>query len=69
MTRQEWSWTAPDGTELRLMHLPVPGFNLQLVLVDDDGMRQLARTLNDRAAVALAVWLDAVTGAGGDVAT
>lgn len=63
MTRREWSWTAPDGTELRLMHLPDRN-NLQLVLVDDDGMRQIARTLHDRVAVALAVWLDAVTGGG-----
>ncbi|MGH3966405.1 MAG: hypothetical protein ACRDZO_27975 [Egibacteraceae bacterium] len=61
MIRREWSWTAPDGTELRLMRLP-DRQNLQLVLVDDDGMHQIARTLNDRAATALAAWLDEAIG-------
>lgn len=61
MTRREWTWSAPDGTELRLTRLP-DRQNLQLVLVDDDGVYQIARTLNDRAATALAGWLDAVLG-------
>lgn len=62
MTRQEWAWTAPDGSELRLMQLP-DRQNLQLVLVDDDGMHQLARTQSDRAATRLALWLDSMIGA------
>jgi len=61
--RREWTWPAPDGTELRLMRLP-DRQNLQLVLVDDDGMHQIARTLSDRAATELASWLDAVIGVG-----
>ena len=63
MTRKDWTWTAPDGSELRLMQLPERD-NLQLVLVDDDGMQQLARTRNDRAAERLAAWLDAMLGGG-----
>ena len=62
MIRKDWTWTAPDGSELRLMQLP-DRQNLQLVLLnDDDGMQQVARTHSDRAAAKLAAWLDAMLG-------
>lgn len=63
MTHKDWTWTAPDGSELRLMQLPERQ-NLQLVLVDDDGMQQVARTHGDRAATKLAAWLDSMLGQG-----
>jgi hypothetical protein len=56
---REWSYTSA-GTELRIMRLPDRN-NLYLVLVDDDGMHCVARTLGDREAVALTGFLDSIT--------
>jgi hypothetical protein len=57
----EWSWTAPDGSELRIMMLP-DRKSLYAVLVDEEGMRQVAKTMGDREATALVKWLDMVIG-------
>jgi hypothetical protein len=59
MSAREWSYTAA-GVELRVMRLPDRN-NLYLVLVDDDGMHCVARTLGDREATALAGFLDSIT--------
>jgi hypothetical protein len=56
---REWSYTVA-GVELRIMRLPDRN-NLYLVLVDDDGMHCVARTLGDREATALAGFLDSIT--------
>ena len=62
----EWSWLVPDVGELRIMRLP-DRKAVYVVLVDDDGMRCVARTLGDREATALTTWLDAaVRPAGGE---
>jgi hypothetical protein len=58
----DWTWTAPNGSELRVMQLP-DRRALYIVLVDAEGMRCVARTLGDREATLLVGWLDAVTGA------
>lgn len=55
----DWTWTSPDGSELRVMRLP-DRKAVYVVLVDEDGMRCVARTLGDREAVALTAWLDSV---------
>lgn len=57
----DWTWTAPDGSELRVMALP-DRKALYAVLIDAEGMRCVARTLGDREAAALVKWLDAATG-------
>lgn len=56
---KDWSWTDPTAGELRIMRLP-DRKAVYLVLVDEDGLQCVARTLGDREAVALASWLDAV---------
>lgn len=61
MIGSEWSFTSPDGGELRVMRLPERKA-LYLVLTDDDGMTCVARTLGDREATALVRWLDSITG-------
>jgi hypothetical protein len=55
-TRREWVW-GDDHREVRIMALPdrkAP----YLVVTDDLGMRQVARFLDDQAAVEFATWLD-----------
>lgn len=62
--RAEWLWEA-DGEEVRIMALP-DRKAVYLVMVDDDGMAQVARFLDDAAARRFAAWLDAhLPGAGG----
>jgi hypothetical protein len=54
--RREWVW-GDDALEVRIMALPdrkAP----YLVVTDDTGMRQVARFLDDQAAVEFARWLD-----------
>ena len=57
--KKTWSWTAPNGSELRILQLP-DRQKAYIVLVDEFGMTSVARTMGDREAEALAKWLDSV---------
>lgn len=59
----EWSYVLSDGAELRLMRLPERR-NWYLILIDEDGMHAVARTLGDREATMLVGWLQALAGGG-----
>jgi hypothetical protein len=62
--RAEWSWgDATDTTEVRIMALPDRKASY-LVMHTDDGMHQIARFLDDRAAEEFAAWLDTRLGEG-----
>jgi hypothetical protein len=58
----DWSFTNAAGVELRVMALP-DRKSLYLVLVDDDGLHCVAKSMGDREAAALVAWLDAALGA------
>lgn len=59
----DWSFTNVAGVELRIMRLP-DRKALYLVLVDDDGLTCVARTLGDREATALVGFLDSTAANG-----